>query len=284
MAQKLSIAAWGGRVLLSIAALLFLGFSLFVAGQVWRGKVAPDDLLDVLFVLRGDKRYAMNLKQIMEYRQLLEEKGEAEKKATEQEGEFETRVTAAQAAKEAREIQEENYAVLQASLKKEQQKLKALTSEYERLKAEVEATRKLNETIQQQDQSIAAAKRSEELKKTLANMDAADVGQFLEVFMAQNQPEVAADYLLRYTKPDFRAEVLTEMTPDGRQKILPMLAYKYAGLSPSQVLERWNTQEHPAPEVMGAQLRKMPSAQAFGVYFLLDPATRTKLAPHLQSQ
>lgn len=282
-AAKIPLPNFIGRMILAIAGITFMGLVTLIVVQLWLGKLDQDDLAEILFVLRGDKRYAMSVSDINEYRKLLKEKEEEEAQATLEEGAADTRAASAAAARQALEIQRENYDVLKAELAKEQEKLRELNTRYAQLKKEVEDARKLHTSVRKQDEMVDMAKQSEELMRTLQNMDAGDIGAFLEAFMGENSPDVAADYLRRYTRPDFRAEVLTEMTPAGREKILPLLANKYAGLTPDQVLQRWRSEENLTPEQMQLRLLQMPVSQAFGVYLKMNAPVRAKLAPFLLS-
>lgn len=271
-----------GRLFISFAGATLLMIAAFIGTQVGLGNVKKSDLQQMLFVLRGHKRYTMSANEIAELQAFREEKAALEAQMTIDEGSLETRREAATSLRRTMEMQRENFEVLKRQLESEQAKLSELTSRYTQLKEEYEDARKLHTDVRKQDEEVDTARQSEELMRTLVNMDAGDIATFLEGYMANNKPDAAADYLSRYTRPDFRAEVLTEMTAAGRQKILPLLANRYAGLTPEQVLERWQKEENLSPEQMHFRMLQMPVSQSFGVYFGLNPGVRAKLARLLQ--
>ncbi len=262
-------------------------FTLAVAGiisyQVGAGKVKTDDLIEILFVLRGDRRYAMDIEDIARYRKLL---AEEEVVAAEAERDFGTpkmQSASARAAQRQSEIQQQNYEVLSKLLEQEKAQLAQMIANYDAIKAELDDERQQNLARKGQEKALALAKETEELRRTLVGMDAEDVAKALEGMLTpETGPMPVVDYMRRYMRPDFRSEVLTEMTATARQQILPIMANKYADFTSAQVLEEWRADPTMPPNVMAMNILQMPTPQAIAVYLQMDPPARRKLASYLR--
>lgn len=267
-------------------AIAFLGLIGFTLAQIQMGKLKPEDLRQFLFVLRGDKRYLIRADELEELEDLRKKVEQFEADAREREGGAPIRQTAAEAARRNEEIQQKNYGLLKDLLERQKAEVLSLIEEKNALKAELETLRETHNDAIITNQDVDRAARTQELVNTLQNMDAADVGQFIDWYIKNETGGViqAVDYMLRYMKPDFRAEVLTEMPVQTRQQILPLLANKNAGLTPPMVLRRWRAEKVDDAKIRAHEIMLMSAEQAFAVFYLLDPTDRAKLAPYLRMQ
>ncbi|MBN2710945.1 MAG: hypothetical protein JXR97_00720 [Planctomycetes bacterium] len=280
---KQSMVSQIGWFVIFVMGFNFIGLAAFVGGMYFTGKVSQSDLGDILLVLSGDRKYAMSVADIEKYRDLLKKEDERNAAATETEGDVLTRTESARALKEQLEIQQQNYKVLIENLDREKTELKRLADANEALKAQMQKDREDFAAEIKKNLVVKDADETKELQKTLQSMDAADIALFLEGDMTRppNGEYRVADYVNRYMKADFRAEVFTEMKPDARQKILPLLANKYAGVEPEKIADEWLSSTRFPTTVKAELLSKMPAPQALATYLRLDSASQRELVPLL---
>lgn len=110
-------------------------------------------------------------------------------------------------------------------------------------------------------------------------MDAGDVATFLTAIVrdpSQGGPPEAARIIREHLKADYSAEVLGEMLPLDRQKILPLLENRFAGVPPDAVVKIFADQKLSPGEMLVYMLQMNPQ-QAFGVYMRLPPETQEQL-------
>ncbi len=271
-----------GHIVLGIMALNFLGLAALVGGQLAMGNLDKRDLLDVLFVLKGSKRYTMNVAEIEEYQKLKQQEVERRAKLDQEKGRGPARPLSAQAFETRQQIQEENYRTLKEQLAEEQRRLAQSRDEIEKAKKDLAAERAKLEEYRRQQLKVAQSENMAKMQKTLANMDPADIaGYFQNLLKTRGGNYEAARYLRDLVKPDLAAEILTESKPEVRQQILPLVENEYADLSAKQVVERLES-EGRLPDEIAEVMWKMPAMQAFDVYFTLESKVRAQVARILQ--
>lgn len=268
---------WGT---LAVLALFFIGLVGLVITMVSTGRVSTEDLMDMVFVLRGDKTYAMSREDINDYKRLQKLEKENEKRKGDAEGNLRNRTTSAQALREALDIQKQNYDALQEQLKREKEAIRKLAADNKSLKDDLAKERSALAEKRIQDDKVDAAKVTEELRRTLVNMDAADIAAFLETYAETDMP-AAVHYMQQYMRPDQRSEILTEMSAQGRLQFLQRLANKFADITPAKVAADWKNTGRPGPRERVHYLMQMPASQSLAVYLLLPPTAQKELAPFL---
>jgi hypothetical protein len=114
-------------------------------------------------------------------------------------------------------------------------------------------------------------------------MDSANVAAFLdEVCLdpSQGGPTEAARIIREHLKADFAAEVLGEIPQAQRQKIIPLLENRFAGVPPAAVVKIFaDNSLSPGEQVV--YMMQMNPGQALGVYLRLPPNIQQQIAPQL---
>ncbi|MFH0911780.1 MAG: hypothetical protein V1918_09790 [Planctomycetota bacterium] len=171
----------------------------------------------------------------------------------------------------------EEARLLGERLKLEEEKIAALRREIETVKQTAEDAISALAVEKEKATTVALAEETARLQKTFANMDAGDIATDFNVLAAGREEGLAyVAELLKLLKPTQASEILTEMTPELRQRIWPLLQNEYANLPPEKVAAEWK-ERGINPLQMKEYLRSMPPAQGLGVLRRLDRATREEV-------
>ncbi len=285
MARRPLKAANIAYIVLTIMALQFMGLVLLIVGQLLTGNLASRDLLAMLFVLRGTHKYVKSDKEYERYQEYLKEEEAYWQQLETIKGPPPARRRAAEALEERREIQEENATVLQRMLEQERAENKALRASIESEKQELARLQKAIDEARERRTTETLNDKRQKLEKTLANMDEAQLAGYFSNLLRPN-PEMGAREAARvmhaYMKGDRIAAVMEEMVAEDRQKILPVLEYKYAGWAAEKIAQAW-ARENLGAESMALYLKQMPTEKAFRILPYLDPDTKGKVVRLLQS-
>ena len=284
---------WGSVLfysLISILAMNFLALVILVGGHYYAGRVAGKDLMNMLLVLTGNRRYTMDVREIQELARFREEDAAKQKKLEEEKGKPEAREASARAFLEQQKQLQIRYDELSGQIKKDAETLQALRTEIEGAKAQIQKEREMLSALREQNLKVETDENTKKVIKTLQNLDAENVARFFQDLMrgrpADGKYEVVR-IMRQYLKPDQIAEILAAMKPDEVQQILPLLENNYAGLTPAEVLDRWTNpaqrDRKTAPE-MFEYMKQMPFLQAFQIYLLLDPETKRQMVQGLQQK
>jgi len=274
-----------GWTLLAIVALWFVGLATVVIAQLSRGVIDRDDLLAMIFVLRGSHKYVKSNDEYREYVRYLEAREEYYRKLEEARGGLESQAAAAEAAEKRRKIQEDNAAVLQAVFDKEKEDRAALRETIEKQKQELLDLEQAIKDKQEKEAVQALAEKRKKLVKVLAEMDAAQLGEYFAGLLRRypnEGPIEVARLMHEYLKGDRIAEVMEEMSPEDRQKILPVLEHEYADMAAADIAREWMRAKM-RPEIMAAFMKQMPAGKAFMILPHLDSPTKAKVVQALQS-
>lgn len=263
---------------MAIMAFQLITLCSIVIFQVASGNVTGGDLAQMLFVLRGEKRYVTNIQEYRRYDEFVKNEEEFRAKLQAERGSAETRqqVDTASAAERERIKQETDAAA--ALLAQEKDKLAQLRSEIEKAKKEAALAQAALDENREKAALKAQAERTEKYRKALAGLDAATVGKVLAGVLHQTDggPIEVARIMQEHLKPSFISEVLEEMAEGDRQLIVPVLENEYAGYPPEKVAAEWKKNQVPPIEAV-EYLKQMTVAKAFAVLNNLEPAEKRKM-------
>lgn len=288
MARKLQsggLMAIAFYMLMSIMGLNFLVLMVVIAFQYGMGKIDKKDLVDMAMVLRGSHKFVMESDELERYRDYRERESELRDLLEKRIGTPYTQETEAMAKDEAVKSLKSNLDAAMILIKKEQQRVAETRQQVELLKTALSAERK---KLTDEETRVLTAAQSDSMKKlvkTLANMDAADIAEHLSAIV--NSPEQgkgpgeAARILRMHISPDQSAEILGEMkNPLDRQKILPLLENKYAGMKPASIIQSFEANKISIPE-RRQYLMQMNSGQALSTYLQMPRRIQEQLVPSL---
>lgn len=270
-------------MLLSILGLSVISLGGMVGVQLYRGKITPRDLHSLMRVIGGTHRIVIPSDQ---YERFVQYSGDEEKARAELElnrGLPETRVPAAMRAQEAMAAQQENLDVLNRLLAAEKKAVEDVRAEVEAQKTQVANLRRALDNERQKNLIVEQDAATQKLRNMLAEMDAGDIGAFLaEICLdpSQGGPPEAARIIREHLKADFSAEVLGEMPAAERQKVIPLLENRFAGVPPDAVAQIFADNDVSAGEQL-TYLTQMNPRQALGVYLRLPATVQEQIAPQL---
>ncbi len=283
--KKLNLANYG-YIFLTIMAMQFIGLVGIIVAQCGMGKLSSEDLIDMLFVLKGTHKYVQSESEYRDYQKYLAARDEYWKKLDISEGAPATRRTAAEAVRKQRELQREEAAALQQLLQKEKQDLEVIRDSITREKKKLG---ELQQVLKDREKRTALkdldAKRRK-LVKVLSSMDAGLLGKYFSSILRNdpvNGPVESARLMHSYLKGTLIAEIMEEMPEEDQQKILPVLEHKYAAWQPEKIAREWSGKKM-LPEIMAEYLKQMSATKAFRVISYLDAHDRAKVVQILQSQ
>jgi flagellar motility protein MotE (MotC chaperone) len=284
MAKKQSLASTAFYIFLSVMALNYISLLMLIGWQYYNKQIGGKDLLEMAQVLVGNRKYTMPNKDYQRYQEFLADEQKFMDKLNLEKGKPSIRVPAAEAAREAEKIQQENAETLRRLLEAEQKRLAELRDEVEGKKKQLELLDSLIVTRKTENAKTELDADRENLKKAIAGMDAADLANFLQAHIQRSGKEEVARYMRQLMKPRQITEVLTEMDPGTRQQILPILENKYAGWSPEALVREWTNPKSKnflTPSEIALYLAQMPAPKAFAVYSQLNPIIQAKVIPLL---
>lgn len=270
-------------MVLTIAALNFFFLLSLVGYQYFSGQVKADDLLGMLRILGGNQRVIMPSAEFDRYQEYLKDEEKVRAELDQKRGQPMTRETVDMRVKESEQVLRENLDVVNKLLVDEKKRVEDVRKEVEARKTEVQGLKKALDEEKLKNAMVEKDAVTAKLRKTLAEMDAGDIATYLSEIIrdpSQGGPVEAARIVRDHLKADYSAEVLGEMRPEDRQKILPLLENKYAGVPPEAVVSMFKTQKMSPGEELGYLLQMNPQ-QALGVYLRLPEADREQMAPKL---
>lgn len=270
-------------MLLSILGLSVISLGSLIGIQYYRGKVSVRDLHSILRVIGGTHRVIIPSDQYARYVEFSKDEDKAREELERNRGLPETRVPPALRAQEAQAALQSNLEVQNRLLDEQKRIIENLRSEVESEKRQVE---NLQRSLSQERQKNAIVDRDDataKLRKTLAEMDAANIALFLTDVIrdpSQGGPVEASRIMREHLKPDYAAEVLGEMPAVERQRVMPLLENQFAGVPPEAVV-RIFTDRKMGPGEMMVYLMQMNPNQALGVYLRLPANMQEQLSPQL---
>lgn len=291
MAKKVE-ATLGKKLLDGFLVLMAMNFLLLVGvivGRLVTNKLTLDDLLNMLLVLNGQKRYVMDIEAIREYEALKKLHKEQQARIMQEKGSLEAAETTARTLLERKKMLEEEIRAQTDLIRKEQETHRRLLQQNRQLLDQITAQQAQLEELAKQKTVVDLSERQKKLRDTLQNMDAEQIARFLQQVIADPRegPAEAARIIREHLRPDLAAEVLGEMTDREVRQILPLLENEYADLPPEKVAQAWTTpgtkDYKNVPQIV-EYLKKMAVPEAFAVYRLLDPKIRAQVVQILQEE
>lgn len=270
-------------MILSILGLSVISFAGLVGVQYFRGKINLYDLHSVMRIIGGNHRIVIPSAQYDRFVEFSKDEEAAKRELESNRGLPETRVPAAMRAQEAEAAQRDNLEVLNRLLADEKRKVEEMLAQVEAQKTTVAGLQRALNEEREKNAIVAKDAATQKLQKMLSEMDAADVALYLAQVVqdpSQGGPTEAARIIRDHLKADYSAEVLTEMPPQERQKIIPLLENRFAGVPPDAVVKIFENENISAGEQLVYMLQMNPQ-QALGVYLRLPAATQEQLAPQL---
>ncbi len=273
----------GFYMLLSILGLSVISLGGLIGAQYVRGKITARDLHSIMRVIGGTHRIIIPEASYERYVEFARDEAAALAELQKNRALPESRVPPGLRDQEAQ-------AALQSQLEVQTRLLDEQKKVIERLRTDVEAEKTqvgdLQRSLDDEREKNALVARDEataKLQKTLAEMDAGDIAQFLTDVIrdpSQGGPVEAARIVRNHLKADYSAEVLGEMGAPERQRVLPLLENQFAGVPPDAVVKIFTDQKMGAGEMM-AYLMQMNPNQALGVYLRLPASVQEQMTPQL---
>lgn len=270
-------------MVLSILGLSVISLGGLIGIQYYRGKVSGRDLHSILRVVGGTHRVIIPSDQYARYVEFSKDEVKAREELEKNRGLPETRVPPAMRAQEAQAALQSNIDVQNRLLEEQKRIIENLRGEVESEKRQVE---NLQRSLSQERQKSAAVERDEatsKLRKMLAEMDAGDIAAFLTDIIRDPSlggPTEGARIIREHLKADYAAEVLGEMGPVERQRVIPLLENQFAGVPPDAVARIFLDRKM-GPGEMLVYLLQMNPNQALGVYLRLPAGIQEQLSPQL---
>ena len=270
-------------LVLSIIGLSCVGFLALVGVQYARGMINLGDLRSMMRIIGGNYRVVIPSDQYERFVAFSKDEEAARAELEGNRGLPETRVPAALRAQAAEAAQRDNLEVLNRLLAAEQQKVAEILSQVEAHKGAVAGLQRALDDERRKNAIVDADAATQKLRKTLSEMDAADIATFLSQVVldpSQGGPAEAARIVRDHLKADFSAEVLAEMQPQERQRIIPLLENRFAGVPPEAVVKIF-ADDRMGPGEQLAYMMQMNTQQALGVYLRLPPDVQERIAPQV---
>ncbi len=270
-------------ILLSILGLSVIVLAGLIGVQHYRGKLSTGDLHSIMRIIGGTQRIVIPNDVYTRYQQYAKDEKKALADLALIQGPPEMREPAVMRAREAEQAQQNNLEVLNRLLANEKRLVEQLRSEVEAQKKQVVDARRALDDERQKRLTVEMNEATQKLRKMLAEMDAGDVGLFLSQVIrdpSQGGPPEAARIIRDHLKADYSAEVLGEMQPMDRQRVLPLLENRFAGVPPEAVVKIFNDNKM-GPGEIHEYLMQMNPQQVLGVYLRLPPEIQERIAPVL---
>jgi hypothetical protein len=270
-------------VMLASLGLTFLGVAGVVAAHVAFGKATGADLRNMVRVLAGTNRYVVPDANYQRYQEFLADEAKMRAASDELYGVNRERVASQAIEQQARRDLADAVAAGKADIQQEQRTILGLRDQLEVLKTQLDDERKKLAAEKAKNALVEADAMTKKLRATLAAMDAGVLAEHVAGVFRESGADEAARLLREHMVADLGAEVLAEIPEaDVRQKIIPLLENKFAGVPPKQAVEVFR-RNNMAPAEMAVYLKQMSAPQALGTYLNLTDAERVLLAPILLS-
>lgn len=270
-------------MLLSILGMSVVSFLILLGVQLYRGKIVPGDLHSVMRVIGGTKRIMIPTEEYDRYLEFARDEEGARAELEQNRGLPETRVPAAMRAQETIAAQQENLDVLNRLLAAEKKAVEDVRAEVEAQKTQVANLRRALGAEREKNAIVDRDAATLKLRNMLAEMDAGDIAAFLTEITqdpSQGGPTEAARIIRDHLQADFSAEVLGEMAQPERQRVIPLLENRFAGV-PADAVVRIFADNRMSPGEQLVYMLQMNPQQALGVYLRLPAETQEQIAPRL---
>jgi flagellar motility protein MotE (MotC chaperone) len=268
---------------ISILGLSVISLAALIGIQFYREKLSLAELHGILRVIGGADRIMLPSEEYRRFQIYSRDEARARAELEENRGLPQTREPAVMRAEEARAAQREDLETANRLLEEQKRVVERLRSEVE---ARIRQIRDLTAALddeKKRNAQVESDAATAKLRKTLAEMDAGDIAAFLTNIVrdpSQGGPPEAARLVRQHLKADFSAEVLGEMPEAERQRVLPLLENRYAGVPPPAVTKSFSDEKTSLGEQL-IYLLQMNPQQALGVYLRLPPEVQEKMAPEI---
>jgi hypothetical protein len=268
-------------MILSILGLSVISFGALVGVQIYRNKITTTDLHSIMRVIGGTHRIIIPSDQYDRFVDYSSDEDSARAELDLIRGVPETRVPAAMRAREAQAAQQENLEVLNRLLAQEKKNVEDVRSEVEAQKIQVASLQRALNNEREKNAIVERDSATQKLRNMLAEMDAGNIAEFLTQISLDPSlggPPEAARIIRNHLQADFSAEVLGEMPATERQKVIPLLENRFAGVPPDAVVAIFADNNMGAGEQL-IYLQQMNPQQALGVYLRLPTETQEQMTP-----
>lgn len=268
-------------VLLSILALNFLVILIFVASQYKLGKVSKADLVNIVYVLLGKKTYSMTQEELNEYEALRKAREERRELDAIELGGVDTQDMSAAGLAEQIRLLREQQRLAGDELQQQEAGLDRTRREIETLKKEAEAERKKLHAFRLERQRADLSERQAYVRDLLQAMDGEQIANYLVDLAREPGGAAEAARIMRDHLPaNVAAEVVEGIPLPILRQIMPLIENRYAEMQPDMVVKLWTTRDtddYKSPAEIADYLTHMTVNQAFKIFSLLDPQTRTEV-------
>ena len=273
-------------MLLSILGLSVISLGGMIGVQLFRGKLQPGDLHGMMRVIGGASRIMISNRDYEEFQAFARDKEKARAELEANRGLPVSREPPALRADEARTALRDEVETLNRFLDDQKGTIERLRSEVETRKRQVEALGSALDDEKKKKAIMEGDAATAKLRKTLSEMDAGDIALFLTSVVRDPSlggPPEAARIVREHLKADFSAEVLGEMEQAERERVLPLLENRYAGVPPAAVAKSF-ADEKVGPGEQLVHMLHMTAQQALGVYLRLPQEAQEKIASEVLRQ
>lgn len=258
-----------------ICAVNFIGLAALVGSMLGFGIISKTTFKNMLDIFRGTHLAITQ----SEYTSLIKTKESAEQMLEvlrKEKGEGYVYREAVEAGEEQEKIKSEKTDIDRERLLLEIDKLKKLRSQIEAEKLEAEKARDALATDKEKTTQYSLAEKTQRLQKTLANMDPADIARDLEEISKGGYESIEySAHILSLMNPAQVSEVLTEILPGVRQKLMPLMENRYANMDPDAVVNEWKNSKPPvSARQIKEYFRSMPPTQMLKIWRRLDRLMR----------
>lgn len=268
-------------MILSILGLSVISLGALIGIQIYRDKITTTDLHSIMRVIGGTHRVIIPSDQYDRFIDYSKDEDAARAELDLIRGVPETRVPAAMRAREAQASQQENLEVLNRLLAQEKKNVEDVRSEVEAQKIQVASLQRALNNEREKNAIVERDSATQKLRNMLAEMDAGNIAEFLTQISLDPSlggPPEAARIIRNHLQADFSAEVLGEMPATERQKVIPLLENRFAGVPPDAVVAIFADNNMGAGEQL-IYLQQMNPQQALGVYLRLPTETQEQMTP-----
>jgi hypothetical protein len=270
-------------MLLSILGLSVISLGGLIAVQFYRGKVSLRDLHSIMRVIGGTERIMIPNDAYDRYTEFAKDEEAARAELELNRGLPETRVPAAMRARETQQAQQDNLEVQNRLLEEQKRLVEQLRGEVDANKRQVETLIRALDNEREKSAIVEKDATTANLRKMLSEMDAGVIADYLTEIIrdpSQGGPTEAARVMRDHLKADFTAEVLGTLPAAERQRVLPLMENRFAGVPPEAVVQIFNDQKMSAGEMLVHMMQMNPN-QALGVYLRLPPNIQEQMSPQL---
>ncbi|MHC4870230.1 MAG: hypothetical protein ACYTFY_00130 [Planctomycetota bacterium] len=267
MARKTSIFGFFAM----LCAVNFIGLVALVGSMFGFGLISKATFKDMLDIFRGTHLSITK----MELNKLLRTQIEAESMKDvlkKEKGKGYIYNLAQRAAEAQKKVTQEEAEIDLERLQLEIEKNTKLRLEIEAVKKDAETAREALAAEKEKQTQYKLAEKTQRLQKTLANMDPADIARDLEEKSKGGFENIEyAAHILSLMKPTQVSEVLTEIKPEVRQSLLPLMENRYANMDPDAVVNEWKNAKPPvSSRQIKEYFRSMPTTQMMKIWRRLD--------------